>query len=510
MASDNKQIARNLIFNTASFAINLAISFFFTPYLIRTLGKEAYGFFPLVNNIISYSSILTAAFGSMAGRFITMSFYKGDIDGANKYFNSVWVANIGLSIFFTLISIIFIVNISSILTVPDYLLNDVKLLFAFALGSMVISLLTGMFGLGTYVKNRIDLQSSITVLTNVVRVACILLLFYLFVPSIVYISLSGLIGALVGMCFNLSFKKKLLPELSFAPFSHFSFKAIKTVLNSGIWNSVNQLSHLLLTQLDLLITNIFIGVAATGDYAIAKTAPTMILHLLTVLSGTFAPHFNILYAKGEIDNLVSEVNKSMMLISLLIGIPIGFLLVFSGNFYDLWVPGQNTETLYWLTFITVLPMIFGGSVNPVFGIFAATNRLRVPSLVLLAAGILNTLAIFILLKTTNLGIWAIPLVGAVQGALRNCLFTTMYGAHCINKRLTVFFPSLIKGIIGMLVVVIISVLTKQVVAGVSWLSFVLAFAIVVILSLIANSFLLLNKNERHFLMGKMFALCGRK
>ena len=96
--SNKKQLALNLVFNTASFAINFVISFFFTPYLVKTVGKEAYSFFPLVNNIIGYSSILTAAVGSMGGRFITMSIYQNDKEGANQSFNSVWVANIFLSI----------------------------------------------------------------------------------------------------------------------------------------------------------------------------------------------------------------------------------------------------------------------------------------------------------------------------------------------------------------------------------------------------------------------------
>ena len=78
----NKQIAKNLIYNTISFVINFVIAFFFTPYLIRVVGKEAYGFFPLVNNMIGYTSIITTAVGSMAGRFITMRIYKDDI----KYF----------------------------------------------------------------------------------------------------------------------------------------------------------------------------------------------------------------------------------------------------------------------------------------------------------------------------------------------------------------------------------------------------------------------------------------
>ena len=81
--NNNKQTVKNLVFNTISFLINFIISFFFTPYLIRVVGKEAYSFFPLVNNIIGYSSILTTAVGSMAGRFIIMKIYSNDIDSAN-------------------------------------------------------------------------------------------------------------------------------------------------------------------------------------------------------------------------------------------------------------------------------------------------------------------------------------------------------------------------------------------------------------------------------------------
>ncbi|EFI70849.1 MULTISPECIES: hypothetical protein [Segatella] len=234
MQSENKQIARNLIFNIISFGVNIFISLFFTPYLIRTLGKEAYSFFPLVNNIINFNNILTAAVGSMAGRFITMKFYKNDIEGANQYFNSIWVANIVLSIFFTIVSIFAIVFIANILTVPDILLTDVRLMFVFSAAAMIIGLLTGMFGLGTFVKNRVDLQSGISVITHIVRVIAIILLFYFLSPTIVFMSLSGFISALVGMYFNLSFKKRLLPELSFSPVKYFNWKDFAANVNFRI------------------------------------------------------------------------------------------------------------------------------------------------------------------------------------------------------------------------------------------------------------------------------------
>lgn len=499
----NKQMAKNLIFNIVSFAINLIISFIFTPYLIKVVGKEAYSFFPLVNNLIGYSAIITTAVGSMAGRFITMQIYGNNIEAANCYFNTVWIANIALSIIFSFLFLLGIIYISDILTIPEYLILDVQWLFAFTAISMILSLMSGLFGLGTFIKNRLDIQASRAVVSNLVRIICILFLFWVFKPSIVYMSLSALIAGIVNTYFNLSLKKQLLPELHLNPYKYFKWKYLKDTLNSGIWNSVNQLSNVLLQQFDLLITNIFIGASATGDYSIAKTAPILILNLLAMLSSTFVPQFNIFYAQGDNINLIKNIKKAMLIISLLIGIPIGFLLIYSDDFYRLWVPGEDSKILYWLTFITVLPMICGGSVSPIFGIFSVTNKLKVPSLVLLFSGILNTLVILYLLKTTDLGIWAIPIVGAIQGVIRNTLFTTMYGAYCLNQKLSTFYPTLLKGIIGMCVVVSIGSIIKSLVVITNWFDFFIVLLIVTIISLIINVYIILTDEDRKIFFHKI-------
>ncbi len=497
--TDNKQIAKNLIFNTISFVINFIIAFFFTPYLIRVVGKEAYGFFPLINNMIGYTSIITTAVGSMAGRFITMCIYKDDIDDANRYLNSMWMANLIMSVVFTLLSVVLIVFIDDILQVPSYLLSDVRWLFGLGLISMVFGLLTSYLSIPAFVRNRIDLSSTRIVWTNLIRICSILLLFAFLRPSIVYMSLSALVASIFGGIFNYSLKKRLLPELTIAPRKYFRATYVKELTFSGVWNSVNQLSNTLLYQLDLLITNIFISAALTGDYAIAKTAPNLILQLLAMLAGTFVAQFNIFYAKGDIDRVIAEVKKSMVIVGMLIGIPIGFLTVFCDCFYRLWMPGQDIQLLFGLTFFSVLPMIVGGSINPIFGIFSTTNNLKVPSLVVLGAGLLQTLFIFILLKTTNLGIWAIVIVSMGQSVLRNSIFTPIYGAYVLGKKWYTFYPNMFRGIAGVVVVIGVSCLLKRILPVDSWLMFFFVGFVVSSLSLIINSYVMLTKSEREHL-----------
>lgn len=497
--SNNKQIAKNLILNSISFASNFIISLAFTPYLICTVGKEAYSFFPLINNMIGYTSIITTAVGSMAGRFITMQIYKDDMEDANRYLNAMWVSNFVLSIIFTFLSVATVVFIDDILTIPAYLLSDVRWLFGLGVFSMVLGLLTSYLSIPTYVRNRVDLSSSRTVMTNLIRIGSIFALFVIFRPSIVYMSLSALIASIAGIIFNYNLKKRLLPDLTIAPKKYFNFSYVKTLTSSGVWNSVNQLSNMLLYQLDLLITNIFIGAAVTGDYAIAKTAPTLILQLLAMLSGTFVAQYNIMYAQGKIDAVVADICKSMVIVGMLIAIPIGFLVVYSDCFYGLWVPGQDAHMLQMMTIITIVPMIFGGSINPIFGIFSVTNKLKIPSFVLLGAGLIQVLIIVGLLKTTSFGIWAIIIVSAIQGGLRNFIFSPMYGAHCLGKKWNTFYPTMFRAIAGVFVVIALSFASRQMYNVNTWFSFFVSGGLISICSLLINCFVMLKKVERMYL-----------
>ncbi len=508
--SDNKQIAKNIFFNVGSFGVNLFISFFFTPYLIRVVGKEAYGFFPLVNNIIGYSNIITVAIGSMAGRFITMHLYKGDIDGANRYFNSALVANISISVFFTIIGCILTYYLDSILTIPTALVSEVKWLFAFGCISLIIGVCTSVLGVGTYVKNKLDMQASRTVISNFIRVAMILILFWFLHPSIVYMSISAVIASIYVAVCNIKFKKKLLPELSCSLKRYFSFSKLKTMLSSGLWNSLTQLSHVLLTQLDLVITNIFIGAAATADFSIAKTAPILILSLLTVISNAFGPQFNILYAQRKYDQLVKDINKSIVFVGLFISLPIGFLLIYASDFFKLWVPTAYNDNIYWLSFLSIIPLIFGASINPVYNVFTITNKLKIPSLVLIFAGLCYTVTVLIFLKITNIGIWIIPIASAIQHITRNFLFTPIYAARCINQKWYLFYLAQIKGIIALTITIIICLGIKMVIYPKTWFMLILCGLIMVPLSLLVNSFLLLKKSEKIYIRNQIYNKFSRK
>lgn len=109
MAGQNKQLAINMLAQVVVFLVQMGINFLLTPFIVKSLGVEAYGFVGLSNNIIGYLQLATVALNSMAGRFITIEYHKGNLEQANKYFSSVFYSNVVISAALAIISIILLV-----------------------------------------------------------------------------------------------------------------------------------------------------------------------------------------------------------------------------------------------------------------------------------------------------------------------------------------------------------------------------------------------------------------
>ena len=62
-----------------TFAVQMFISFWLSPFVVARLGEEAYGFINLANNFVSYTGLLAVAINSMACRYISVKYNSGEI-----------------------------------------------------------------------------------------------------------------------------------------------------------------------------------------------------------------------------------------------------------------------------------------------------------------------------------------------------------------------------------------------------------------------------------------------
>lgn len=74
--SQNVQTILNLSSGILTMIIQLIVNFFLSSYIVCTLGEEANGFTQLANNFVTYATLITLAFNSMSGRFISVSYHQ--------------------------------------------------------------------------------------------------------------------------------------------------------------------------------------------------------------------------------------------------------------------------------------------------------------------------------------------------------------------------------------------------------------------------------------------------
>ena len=122
----------NIIASIVSFGVTIGINFFLTPYLVKEVGTDAYGFIGLANNFVQYATIVTTALNAISGRFISIAYHKGDIDRSSKIFSSVLVADLFLAAVMLILSAVFVGLLDLILNIPENLIVSVKITFGFA------------------------------------------------------------------------------------------------------------------------------------------------------------------------------------------------------------------------------------------------------------------------------------------------------------------------------------------------------------------------------------------
>lgn len=494
-----KQLYVNLIAQTLAFAVNLAISFFLTPFIVDHIGVEANGFVGLANNFVEYAQLITVALNSMAGRFITIKIHQKNEKDANRYFTSVFFANLFLSVVLTIVFTFIVVFLGNIVNISNDILVDVKILWALIFANFIISIFSSIFSISTFVENRLDLTAGANIRGIIIKAIILVVCYNFFRPFTFYVGIAMVALGLNNLISHIIYKRRLVPNLKIRK-EYFSFKYLKELLAAGIWNSVSKLSSILSSGLDLIITNIFVNSVAMGVMNLSKTISNIVLSLFGTLASIFAPQLTISFAEGDSDAMKKQLISAVKLMGLFSAIPIAVLIGFGKEFYELWVPSQNAVLLEVLTIITSFNLIFALPLEPLYNIFTVKNKIKVSSIALVIFSTCSIVTVFVglnFIHNEDAKIIYIAAVGAFYNILRVLTFLPIYGAKCLDFKKTTFYPTILKNTLSVVILVIIAFAIKFVFDINSWIKMIVACMLLGILGLVINIFILFNKDERN-------------
>ena len=497
-----------MLSSIVAFVVNLGINFFLTPFVVEKLGIESYGFLGLSYDIIGYAGLITIALNSMAGRFITIKYQEGNICDANKYFSSVFFSNVILSgVCFLMLGIV-LIFMDSFFNIPSHLVWDVKLLFGLSIFTTIVGLLTNVFAIATFIKNRLDLSSIRQIIGNVIRATLMILLFGLLPAHLWYYGVVGVAVTIYITITNLKFTKELTPELHL-DIRNYDWNKVKVVLSSGVWNLISKLGEILGRGLDLLIANLCIGAVEMGLFAITRNVPFLILSLFQTISAVFAPVFTISFAKKEYGELMNEFNKSIRILCVFATIPLVFLYIYGDAFYSLWMPSQDPFQLQLLTVLGTIALPFTLPLESLWNIFTITNKLKYSTIFTLS----TNLVVFAIVMTSmfifeshTARLLVLASTRSICGLVRGVVFLPMYGAHCLGIAKGYFYGVILKSIFCMTLCFVLGFLFRLIFQPKAWSGFIVAGIVLSLVCVIVASVVILTKDDRRLIKVKILHL----
>ena len=502
---NNKRIAANIVAQILSFAVSLGVNLILSPYITATLGKEMNGFVGLAYTFTSYISVFTVAFNAMLGVFVSTEYYKKNYEQANRYFASVSIINMILSLVLILPFILVVMFMDApflpkgvrVDIAPEHVM-DIKVLFAIIFATFLLNLAASSTSISLYVKNRLDISAKRNAESVCLRAIILVVSFLCFSPKVYFVGIASAFSTIYIVVTNLYYWRKMTPDLRIQR-KYYDRSAVGSLLKVGIWNTVNQMTSVLIGGLDLWLANTLVGRMAMGYINFAQTFPSQMVTLLSMISNAFAPQLTRSYATEGKEQFKKELNSALRVCGFLASVPIIGFIAFGQSFYHLWQPtltAKEVQTVNILSLMILFHTIFDVFLYPMYTVHSIMKQVKLPTLVSFAVAVMNIILETILIKTTNLGVYAIEIATAILMFSRVAFFTPIYTAYLLKEKWYTFYPILGRGVLSSSIVLVVYLAINQIFDTSSWIRLICVAVFAGAIGYIINYFIILHKEDR--------------
>ena len=494
-----KKISVTIGITGIGFIINYMITLFLTPYITDTVGTEAYGFVSLAKNIAQYATYVTLALNSFATRFISVAYHNKNYDEANTYFSSTYYGDLGLGSIILAAAAVMILNISRVFQIPAELVTDIQLLFLFVFIKFWVTTVLSVNEASAMIANELYVTSATKLAGYGVEAALLIALYHLFKPNVFYVGIAIMAASIVECAANVAIRKRYTPELSISR-SHFSWKAVKTLVVNGIWTSITSVGNFLHSGLDLMVCNLMLSPLAMGQLAISENVVLIFKSLLTMASRPFQPYYLKDYADGDIRKLLKHMTLAMKTSSMFTNACFAGFMSLGMVYYRLWIPNQNVPLIWKLSMISIATCVCSGIVTPVYYVYTLAVRKKIPCLMTIGSGALNVISMYFLIKYTSLGVYAVVWTTAVIVSVLELVGHPLYAAHVLRVSYKTFYPCILRCLASCMAVTAVMMVMRCIYMPHSWLTFALCVLIYGIIGALVHILVALTKEEKAMLV----------
>lgn len=385
-------IAKGAIISYLSIFLNIAITFFYTPWMIRQIGVSDYGLYTLILSFISYF-ILDFGLSSAIQRFIAKYRAEGDEQKVSNMIGITTRVYLYIDMVILLVLIVlyfFIANIFTGLTPAET--EKLKVLYIVAGTFSVLSFMLkpvdgAMLAYEFFVENKaLDMASRV----GTVLLVCIALLFNADVFALVLIN--GVVAFLVSLIKFFVFKRKSQICINWG---YFNKKELKHITSFSMWTFGMSLAQRMRLTLIPSVLGIVSNSHEIAVFSLGMSLEGMVFTLSYALNGLFLPKVTRMVVNGDKDGITNLMIRVGRLQLYLFGLVFSGFCIFGQNFLNLWV-GDGFKNTFLVTVFILTPSLISLTQQIANDLVYAENRVRYTASLTFSCAVVGLIIAFIL------------------------------------------------------------------------------------------------------------------
>lgn len=491
----NSNIGRGAIISYIAIFLNLAITFFYTPWMIKQIGVSDYGLYSLVGTFISFFIIDFGLSGAIQ-RFIAKYRAEGDqtkVENMLGLTTKVYLCIDAVIFLVLFVCFFFLKEIFTGLTPIE--IERLKVLYViaglFSVLSFVWHPMNGaMMAYEYFVENK--LMDMFYKVGSVVLIVIALLL-----DGDVYelVFINGAMGFLASLIKFFIFKRKSKIQINW---KYFERGEMKSLMSFSVWVFVISLAQRFRLTLMPSVLGIYSNSIEISIFSLGMTIEAMTYIMSTALNGLFLPKVTrMLTAKDsdkELTDLMIRVGRLQLFI---IGLVImGFWLV-GKDFLHLWVGDKFYDSYYVVILLTIFNIV---SLTQYIAdnVVYAENKVRYTATLTFVSSGLSLLGSVLLA----------PSMGAVGCALAfgiamtlNLVWLNVFYKRTLHLEIGRFFRDCHGRILPLLLILTVFAYgVKQAFTIEGWGALIALATLYTIIYLLSSYFFLFNNEEKNLLI----------
>jgi O-antigen/teichoic acid export membrane protein len=291
---------KNVTSSWAGLALNIAVGFFLSPFILRHLGEDAFGLWVLVFSLTGYYGIFDFGIRSSLIRFVSKFQATGDKEQLSRLINTSLFTYTCLGAILMVPTVLGSFYVDRLFHIPPAFLHDARLLFFMVGASLALGFPLGISGGILEGLQQFYLLNWTNVVSLLIRAALIVFTlrhgYGLLTVALITVSLPLLTSAIRGVI-----AQRIL-AITYG-WNYVDRESLRQVVNYGSVTFMIIIAQRLRFKTDAVIIGSFLSAAAITRFSIGARLVDYAGEVVSSLAQIFTPMSSQFHATGDYDRL---------------------------------------------------------------------------------------------------------------------------------------------------------------------------------------------------------------